>query len=296
MRQPYESGEIRETGPGIPLHRKIVMKLIYHTLLYCGLLLSTALFYGCTSRENTTADIPSVQEDPEAKRLLQGIWVNQETETASFYIQGDTIYYPDTINSPIRFFIGKDTLYMTGADTIAYPIHEMGQNIFRFYSNTGEVVRLIRSNNPDDSLYFTHKSAVPQPDNTVIKKDTVVYKDGERYHCYVYVNPSNLKVYKTSYTDEGIAVENIYYDKVIHICVYKGKECVFSQDYNKKNFAGLIPDGFLNQAILSDIDFSKTDRQGFHFHATVRIPDDVECYVTDICIDNTGKAHMTLIE
>lgn len=274
----------------------MTMKLIYYTLLYSSLLLPTTLFYGCTSKENAAVNLPSIQEDSSAKNILQGIWMNQETETAAFYAKGDTIYYPDTINVPIRFFVRRDTLYMTGIDTIAYPIHKIGQNIFQFYSNTGEIIKLIRSDNPNDSLYFIHKPVAPQPDNKVIKKDTVVYKDAERYHCYVYINPSNLKVYKTSYTDEGIAVENIFYDKVIHVCVYKGKECLFSQDYNKKSFVGLIPDDFLNQAILSDIEFDKVNRQGFHFNATVSIPDDVECYVTRIRIDNAGEVHMALIE
>ena len=87
-----------------------------------------------------------------------------------------------------------------------------------------------------------------------------MFHGGERYHCYVYVNPSRLKVYKTSYTDEGIAVENVYYDNVIHICVYKGKVCLFSRDYTRKSFTGLVPSGFLNQAILSNMVFSEAGR------------------------------------
>ena len=38
---------------------------------------------------------------------MQGIWIDQETETVSFCAKGDTIYYPDTANVPVRFFIRK---------------------------------------------------------------------------------------------------------------------------------------------------------------------------------------------
>ena len=105
-------------------------------------------------------------------------------------------------------------------------------------------MKLVRSEDPNDSIYFIHRQAATLTYNEVVKKDTVVFHGGERYHCYVYVNPSRLKVYKTSYTDEGIAVENVYYDNVIHICVYKGKTCLFSQDYTRKSFTGLVPMAF----------------------------------------------------
>ena len=112
----------------------------------------------------------------------------------------------------------------------------------------------------------------------------------------MYVNPSRLKVRKTNYTDEGIAVENVYYDNVIHICVYKGKSCLFSHDYNKKSFAGIVPAGFLSQAILSNMEFEHADKAGCHFKATVCIPDDASCYMVGICVGYNGKVKMELLE
>ena len=160
----------------------------------------------------------------------------------------------------------------------------------------GDVVKLVRSEDPNDSIYFIHRQAATLTYNEVVKKDTVVFHGGERYHCYVYVNPSRLKVYKTSYTDEGIAVENVYYDNVIHICVYKGKVCLFSRDYTRKSFTGLVPSGFLNQAILSNMVFSEADPHGCHFNATVCIPDDASCYMVNICVGYDGKPTMELLE
>ena len=272
-----------------------MMKAFLHFV--CGGCLSLPfLLCACGAKSGSADDAGNIPpEAQEAKQALQGIWIDSETELVSFYAKGDSIFYPDTINAPVRFFIRQDTLFMVGSMTTSYPIDKMDGHLFSFRSSTGDLVKLIRSENPNDTLYFTHREAATLTYNEVVKKDTVVYNDGERYHCYVYVNPSQQKVYKTSYTDEGIAVENVYYDNIIHLCVYKGRECLFSRDYGKKDFAGLVPDDFLEQAILQDMVMGKADNQGCHFHATVGIPDDASCYAVDICVDYDGQAEMKLM-
>ncbi len=252
----------------------------------------------CARADMCAADNEELEsEDVTAKEALQGIWIDKETETVLFRAKGDSIYYPDTVNVPVRLFIRQDTLFLAGGEqTAAYPIDRRGEHVFNFHSATGEIVRLVRSQNPGDTVFFTLTQPTTLTYNEVVKKDTVVYYDSERYHCYVYVNPSRLKVYKTSYTDAGLAVENVYYDNVIHICVYKGKKCLFSRDYTKKSFEGLVPDAFLRQAILSNMEFSKADKNGFHFNATVCIPDGASCYMAGICVDYAGKPSMSLLE
>ena len=273
------------------------MKRTHHIAAGWLLLLATLVVAGCGDGRNREGKRGApVPEDREAKAALQGIWIDRETESVSFCIKGDSVYYPDTVNVPVRFFVREDTFFMVGADTAAYPIERRGRHIFHFRSATGETVCLVRSEDPNDSLYFVHRKVAALTYNEVVKKDTVVYHGGGRYHCYVYVNPSRLKVYKTSYTDGGIAVENIYYDNVIHICVYKGRECLFSRDYTRKSFTGLVPAGFLNQSILSNMVFSRADQDGCHFEATVCIPDGASCYMVDICVDYKGEASMNLLE
>lgn len=229
-------------------------------------------------------------------RLLQGIWIDEETSLAFCKIEGDSIFYPDTMNVPLRIEATADTLTLIGSETVHYPIDRITKNSLSFHGATGDVVSLRKSEDLNDTIYFTHKVSKPITYNEVVKKDTVVYREGERYRCYIYVNPSKHKVYKQSYTNEGVAVENVYYDNVIHICVYKGKVCLYSRDYSRKSFSNIIPEGFLQQAILSDMKYGFTDKDGFHFNATVCIPDGASCYVTDICVSPDGNVRMELVQ
>ena len=99
-----------------------------------------------------------------------------------------------------------------------------------------------------------------------------MYK-GTRYRGYVYINPSKMKVIKTVYSDEGIGVDNVYYDNVIHICVYEGKKLLYGKDITKKVFATIFPEEVLNQTILSDMNFINVDGKGYHYEAMLRIPE-----------------------
>ena len=50
-------------------------------------------------------------------------------------------------------------------------------------------------------------------------------------------------------------MDNVYYDNIIHICVYEGKRSLFAKDITRQMFKHVIPDDFLKWAILSDMDF-----------------------------------------
>lgn len=43
----------------------------------------------------------TVEEDSTAKALLQGVWIDDETELPLMRIEGDTIYYADPQNIPV---------------------------------------------------------------------------------------------------------------------------------------------------------------------------------------------------
>ena len=79
--------------------------------------------------------------------------------------------------------------------------------------------------------------------------------DGVRYRAYVYINPSQMKVVKTTYSEDGISMDNIYYDNVMHICVY--------------------------------------DRKGYHYQALVCIPESPVCNLVNLTISFDGKLNIT---
>ena len=54
------------------------------------------------------------EEDIAAKELLQGIWLDDETESPLMRVEGDTIYYADSQSAPITFKVMRDTLYTYG--------------------------------------------------------------------------------------------------------------------------------------------------------------------------------------
>ena len=52
--------------------------------------------------KNQGGEATRKQEDQEAKKLLQGIWLYEDGETA-FMANGDSIFFPDTTSCPSSF-------------------------------------------------------------------------------------------------------------------------------------------------------------------------------------------------
>ena len=78
-----------------------------------------------------------------------------------------------------------------------------------------------------------------QPVREVIRKDHVVHFNNTRYRGYVYINPTDIKVIQPEITEEGLEIETIYYDNIIHICVFEGKKSLFARDMKKQDFEPL---------------------------------------------------------
>lgn len=101
----------------------------------------------------------------------------------------------------------------------------------------GDVIRLHKSDAENDFLAFIHTREIPVY-NEVIKKDSVVTYDNVRYRGYVYINPSKIKVMRPGVSEEGLGVDNVYYDNIIHICVYEGRKSLYAKDITKQMFKG----------------------------------------------------------
>lgn len=233
-----------------------------------------------------------VGEDVEAKAMLSGIWIDEDEETVMFRVKGDTIYYPDTTSSPVKFKIIGDTMVMSGKNESKYPIIRQTRNIFEFKNQNGDIVKLVRSDNPSDSLIFVNIRPVALNQKKVIKRDTIVSHAEKKYHCYIQVNPTQYKVYRAFTNAEGMEVENVYYDNIIHVSIFNGTNRIYSRDFRKDAFESLVPGGMLGQMILSDIELLKLDEAGFHYKAQLAIPDSPGCFIVDFTISYEGRVSM----
>ncbi|MBP6065137.1 DUF4738 domain-containing protein [Bacteroides sp.] len=233
-------------------------------------------------------------EDIHAKSSLQGIWIDSETDSPLMRIKGDTIYYSDPKNIPVYFKIIKDTLYTYGNELNRYQIDQQTEQVFWFHSYPDNIVKLYKSEEPNDSLAFSVKMLEEMPIyNEKTEKDSVIIYNGTRYRAYVYINPSKIKVIKTSYSEEGIGMDNIYYDNVMHICVYEGRKSLFASDITKQMFEHVIPTDFLTQSILSDMNFTGIDSKGYHYQAMLCIPESAVCNIANLTISFEGKLSIT---
>lgn len=256
-------------------------------LLLLSLIVSVA-----SCRKGGGKDEQSSVEDLAAKKMLQGIWVDEDGQDVAFKAQGDTIFYPDSTSQPVYFQIFGDTLVLHGASISKYPIIRQTAHLFIFRNQNGDDVKCVLSDDPDDASFFSqsHPEIISLNQGKLIKRDTVVSYGSERYHCYVQVNPTTFKVASTSYNDDGVAVDNVYYDNIVNLNVYHGSRKLFGGDFRKQQFSGKIPDEFLKQGILSDITFDSIDGKGIRFIASVVIPGSgMSSYQVSIVVGYSGK-------
>lgn len=256
-------------------------------------LLVVLTLFGC--KDNASDKANKQSEDRTAKKMLQGIWVNSDEEDVAFMAKGDTIFYPDTTSQPVYFRIVNDTLVLHGTDDVKYPIVKQAPHLFIFKNQVGDRVRLTKSNSPTDNFLFNMRRPQALNQNKLIKRDSVVTYMNKRYHWYVQVNPTTYKVVKPTYNGDGVEVDNVYHDNIIHISVFAKAQLLFSHDFRKKDFKRVVPANILNQSILSDMTYDGADVQGIHFNASICIPDNrLISYIVEVVIPYSGKMYMRI--
>lgn len=271
-----------------PLDVLLIHPLMKYTFT-CLCLCLLVLVFACG---RASKDIEQPQEDTAAKKMLQGVWVNEDEQYVAFRAKGDTIYYPDPTNLPVCFQIINDTLVLHGANVVKYAIIRQTANLFVFVNQNGDEVRLVKSGEKDDANLFTQQKTEPLNQNTLIKRDTVVSFQSDRYHCYVQVNPTTYKVIKTTINDEGVQVDNVYYDNIVNLNVYQGASKLFSSDFRKQQFAKVLPSEVLEQCVLSDLVFSRVGSDGVTYAAVLLIPDSPTSYRVLLTVSPSGKLTM----
>ena len=264
-------------------------KVIYHFTVFFIILL---LVLSCGGHQSQRVD--QREESREAKQLLQGVWMDEDTETAIFQMKGDTVYYADSTSMPAYFRVIDDTLYIGTSGR--YYIEKQTEHVLWFKNPTGETVKYVKSD--DQTLNQVFEQAKPQilELTEVLKRDTVVFYEGERYHLYIAVNPTKYKVSRQVVNDDGLTVENAYYDNIIHLSIFKGAVQLFSRDFRKQAYQRDVKAQFIQQAILNNMEFNKVDANGFHFNVSLCIPEDASCYLVDQVVAFNGKTSTELLE
>lgn len=235
-------------------------------------------------------------ESLRAKALLQGVWMDNETEDVLFSMKGDTVYYADSTSMPAYFKVVGDTLYI--GKNAGYYIEKQTDHLIWFKNQNGELMKLIKV----DQDELAEQEVIPQPEakiqklKEVLKRDTVVFNNGQRYHCYIAINPTHYKVLYQTVNDDGLSVDEVYYDNIINISIFKGSVQLFKRDMHKKDYAKHVDSDFLENAILNDMVFDKADAQGFHFVASLCLPNGASSYRVDNIISDKGNIQLKLEE
>ena len=254
-----------------------------------GLLLGTAC---APSSQHTETE----KENTYAKEQLQGWWLDEVTDTPVFRMQGDTLYYNDAAIAPVAFKVVKDSLKTYGSNPTAYHIEKINEYSLSIQSVQGDILQLRKAEDELDSIQLIPVTEEETKVSNVLEKDRIVFYNNVRYRGYVYINPSNTKVAVPTLSDQGLEVDNIYYDNIIHICVFDGKKKLFSKDIHKQYFEGVLSDEFLQRGILSDMDFINVTARGYHYQATLCIPNAASCYLVNLFVSFQGEITYELAE
>lgn len=246
---------------------------------------------GCGKK--TTIEVAPT-EDTKAKAMLAGVWVDADEGDAVFMVKGDSIFYPDSTSQPVRFAIYSDTLVMYGGSVTKYKIIRQEQHLFEFRIQGGDVLKMVKSNDPYDAASFERRTQVTLNQRQLIKRDTVVMHADKKYHCYVQINPTTFKVLRSSYNDEGLAIDHVFYDNIIHLAVYSGADKVLSRDFRKQDFASVVPENMLNQCVLSDMLIDEVDTKGIHYTTHLAVPESPVSFVVDLIVADNGRFTMNV--
>lgn len=249
-------------------------------------LLLAAMAGSCGNRHDKPAQ-PT--EDLTAKKNLQGIWLDEDGEDVAFRVKGDSVYFPDSTSVPTYFRIEDNSFVLIGGKTTKYTIVKQTPNVFVFRNQSGERVKLYKTNDASYMDAFVPKTVLDINQKKVVKRDSVIYFNNEKYHCYIQINPTTYRVIKPSVNDDGVEIDNVYYDNIVNLAVYNGNRRLYSSDLRKEAFMNEVPEQFLKQAVFSDLYFDRVDNEGIHFFSILAIPETSISYMVESIVKFNGS-------
>lgn len=235
------------------------------------------------------------EENTEAKAMLQGVWLDADNEEVTMRVSGDSIVYADSTLAPVHFAIVNDSLVLKGySEVTRYAILKQTEHVFQFENLQGDVVSLVKAdeNSVENEVAFVAPKPQSAQQSIIEKRDSVVSGGDHSYRVYTQINQSRSRVVSTSYNDDGVKTETVFYDNVINVCVYEGARRVYGHDFKKKEFQNYVPDDYLKQSRLSDVVIDKVSDDGVEMLAFLGVPDAMTSYVVRLIISHDGKLTM----
>ena len=261
--------------------------IMRNTTYYLLSLVLALVVAGCRNNND-----PSANEDRSAKKMLQGIWMDDENENAVFWAKGDSIFYPDSSSQPAKFWIRGDSLYLQNSEISHYKITKQADHLFKFINEMGDEVKLVK----DDAMTLRGQFNVYRPYAMnifrTLSTDTLLHADGSRWQVKIRVAPTSEKVMKTDYNDEGLEVNNLYLDNTANVTILFDGVVVYQHDFVKGEFERYLPKELIAKSMLRDIEFDRADASNVYLDATVGIPDASSSYVIETRVQRDGKIAM----
>lgn len=266
------------------------MKQLVETYRFKALMGSTVaillapLLWNCT--QPTGADTED-RQDTEAKRLLQGTWVNEDDAADAFQVTGDTIRYFDQTSQPARFWIYQDSLYIQGAQLRTYHITKQAEHLLKFINVNDEEVKLTKSDQPTGHVAPAVPSYAMNLTNVSDTDTTTAIEGQPPVTVRIHTEPTSDRIIKSLYNELGLEVDNVYLDYAITVSLNGVQP--YGHTFRKAEFAAFVPNDFLQSAILRSITFSHRDQQAIYLDASIGIPDAETCYVCQLRITPDGR-------
>lgn len=233
------------------------------------------------------------EQDLQAKRLLQGIWVDDEGTAPMIMVLGDSIFYPDSASMPVKFWIVKDSLYLQGKHLNSYKINKQTTNLFTFLNQNGDELSMVKSNDKSFKKAFSyHVYAMNTFEEENI--DTTANTDQGYYRSLIHTETTTDKVIKSTYNEEGIEVDNLYLDNIASLVIKSKNTPIYVHDFHKAEFAAFIPKNFIDDCILRKFYFTHSDKRALYYEAVIGVPDAYTTYVIEVRItpDGTVTKHL----
>lgn len=255
------------------------------------ILLVTIFCYSCTSSKDAKEER---KEDLEAKEKLQGAWQNELEGSFVFAAKGDSIFYNDSLSTPTTFYVYSDTLFVEYHSVVKYRIKRLNSSQLVLVNADGDELELIKKDGETYLARGEYKGAISLNQGKKIKNDTIVRVGEKSLHVYSQVNPTTYKVFRQTKNDEGMAVENVYYDNIVYIALFEGNRKAFSRNVVKNDFKDLIPKEYIEQAVLSEVKIEGVTADAVRFVAYLSIPDTYTNYRVNIDVTPDGKEKKSL--